>query len=300
MKSFRLTGLNIHDRRFCVSYPTGNPLLLASIGKVGIIQPVILLGGPPFSIVTGFKRVDAAIRLGRHAVPAVIMPDLSDREAVLYAIHDNLVRDMNVVEKALALDRMLTMGFSTEELYQVMELFGLSPHDRVLKTFIAVAYAEEALKSFIVSRNLSVNNIVGLLRFDVSEREILLAAMSSVHTTEGYLRDILRMAAIMKLREGRLDADALTGIEDADDLRKRLKRRIHPMLSSLEERWIGLRRGASLPPFTDIKIDPFFEKEYIDITIKAGAVEDVERALERLRRALEDGTLGSMLELAKG
>ena len=295
-----LDRINIHDRRFCVSYPAGNPLLLASIGEVGIIAPVLLVGSAPFSIVTGFKRVLAAELLGLPAVPAIVSEDLSEREAVLFAIHDNLVRGMNLVEKGLALDRMLTLGFTTEEVHGVMRLLGLSPHERLLTTLVAVAYAEEALKAFIVSRSLSVRNIEGLLRFEASERERLLAVLSSIHTTEGYLREILSMAAIMRLREGRIDFDVFSEITDADDLRRRLKQRIHPMLSALEERRDCVRREAMLPPHVDIKIDPFFEKEYIDIDIRAFSVKDVESALVRLRRALEDGTLGSMLELTKG
>jgi ParB-like chromosome segregation protein Spo0J len=295
-----LDRINIHDRRFCVSYPAGNPLLLASIGEVGIIAPVLLMGSAPFTIVTGFKRVLAAALLGLPGVPAIVGSDLSEREAVLFAIHDNLVRGMNLVEKGLALDRMLTLGFSTEEVHGVMRLLGLSPHERLLATLVAVAYAEEALKAFIVSRSLSVRNIEGLLRFEASERERLLVVLSSIHTTEGYLREILSMAAIMRLREGRIYFDVFSEITDADDLRRRLKRRIHPMLSALEERRDRVRREAMLPPHVDIKIDPFFEKEYIDIDIRAFSVKDVESALVRLRRALEDGTLGSMLELTKG
>ena len=295
-----LDRINIHDRRFCVSYPAQDPLLLASIKDVGVITPVLLAGSPPFSIVTGFKRVLAAAALGLSAVPAVVREDLSEREAVLFAIHDNLARGMNLVEKGLALDRMLAMGFAVDEVYGVMRLLGLSPHERLLKTLVAVAYAEEAARAFIVSRNLSVRNIEGLLRFEASERERLLAALTPIHTTEGYLRDILTMTAIMKLREGAIDFDLFTELGSTDDLKGRLKRRVHPMLTALEEKRERVRREAMLPAHVDIKIDPFFEKEYIDIGIRAFSAGDVESALERLRRALEDGTLGSMLELTKG
>jgi hypothetical protein len=68
----------------------------------------------------------------------------------------------------------------------------------------------------------------------------------------------------------------------------------------MQEKLEVLRRGCALPPGVDIKVDPSFEKEYIDINIRARDIEDVEQALEKLRKTMEDGSLGSMLELTKG
>ena len=129
--SIPLRKINIRDKRFRISYPSADEMLLSSIRKVGIIQPVVLLEGPPFSIVTGFRRVEAAKKLGLKEVPAVTVK-LSEKEGLLFAIHDNLHRGLNIIEKAHALEKMVSMGFSESEIYEVMALFSLGPHEKVL------------------------------------------------------------------------------------------------------------------------------------------------------------------------
>jgi hypothetical protein len=295
-----LDRINMADRRFSISCPAESASLLPSIRKAGIVEPVFLLDGPSFSLVSGFRRVEAARQLGLAKVPAIVASDMGEKEALLHAIHANLARGLNIVEKAIALHKMKGAGFPVEEVFGTMALLDCRPHERVLRTFLAIAEAEDGFKAFVVSRGLSLRNIEDFLRFDGTERAQLLSLFSSMHTTEGYLRDVLRLMALMKLKEGHIDFEALSGAGSADDLRERLKRRTHPMLTSLEERLEGLKRQIALPPGIDIRVDPFFEKEYIDIRIRTGDIRDLESALEKLRNTLEDGLLGSILELTKG
>jgi len=293
-----LERINTDDGRFSISYPAESPLLLQSIARVGIIEPILLLDGPAFEVVSGFRRIAAARTLGLTSVPAVVTA-MSEKDALLRAIHSNVMRGLNTVEKAHALSRMAGMDFLPEEMFGTMTLLGLKAHEKVLKTFLALAGAGEPLKSFVVSRNLSVTNIEGLMRFDEAEREGLLSLLAPIHTTEGFLREIFRMAALMRLKEGRIDFGGLSGAQNAEDLRRKLKARTYPTLTSMEEKLEALRRKCALPPGVDIKVDPSFEKEYIDINIRARDVKDVGQALEKLRKTMEDGSLGSMLELTK-
>ena len=303
MNSFEtitLDRIDLADRRFCISYPLSDPLLRESIAMVDIVTPVILLEGPPFSIIAGFKRVEAAHDLGLTSVPAMVTGIGDEKEALLRAVHDNLARGLNTVEKALALGKMAAMGFPEEELYAVMPLLGLAAHRKMLSAFLSIARTEEKFKAFILAKSLSLTNIEGLMRFEPAERSRLMDILSSVHTTEGYMRDVLRMAALEKLKAGSIDFDALSGLKNGDDLRRRLKTRIHPGLLSLEEKLVVLKHRSALPPHVDIKVDPFFEKEYIDISIRARTAGDVEHGLEILRRILDNGSLEDILELTKG
>jgi len=293
-----LERINADDGRFSISYPAESPLLLQSVAWVGIIEPVLLLDGPAFTVISGFRRIAAARALGLTSVPAIVTA-MSEKDALLRAIHGNVIRGLNPAEKASALAKMTGMDFPPEVVFGTMALLGLKAHEKVLNTFLALAGAGEALNLFVVSRNLSLTNIEGLMRFDEAERAGLLSLLTPIHTTEGFLREILRMAALLKLKEGRVDFEGLSGTQNADDLRRKLKARTYPKLTSMEERLEALRRKCALPPGVDIKVDPSFEKEYIDISIRARDVRDVEQALEKLRKTMEDGSLGSMLELTK-
>ena len=81
---------------------------------------------------------------------------------------------------------------------------------------------------------------------------------------------------------------------------KQLKKMAYPILTSLHEQLKDLRQASALPPNIDIKVDPFFEKEYIDIGIRAKNREDICQALEKLRRLTDDGILGRIFDLTKG
>ncbi len=300
LEKVAIDSLDANEKRFCISFPPKSTLLEDSIKRIGVIQPIILTGKPPYTIITGFRRIASALNLGIAMIPAIIMSKMDDRDALFVAIHDNLARGLNVVEKSHAVYKMEKMGFEAEEICDTMVLFGMGSHEKVRSTLSSLARSHERLKTFVVSRNLSLKNVDGLLLFDREEGEHLLALLEHIRTTEGSLREIIRMVALMRIKEGRIDFAALSGASTVDELRVILRKRIHPILTSLEERLAAARRRAALPPHVDIKVDPFFEKEYIDIGIRARGVEDVGSALEKLHKVLEDGSLGNILELTKG
>jgi hypothetical protein len=297
--SIPLRKINVRDKRFCISYPAHDAMLLSSIGKVGIIQPLVLLEGPPFSVVTGFKRIEAAKKLGMKEVPAVTAK-LNEKEGLLFAIHDNAHRGLNIIEKAHSLEKMVSMDFPESEIYQVMTLFSLGPHEKVLAHFLSISRAEELLKRFIIEHTLSMKNIEYMLLFEREERKKIITALTPTRLTESYLREILEMLHLVKIKKGRFNSAVLKNAGNAHELRTRLKRITHPRLSSLEKKLELIRKTSAMPPALDIRVDPFFEKEYIDIIIRAKSEKEIKKLLEKLYEVLQKGHIRSILELTKG
>jgi len=290
--------INIHDKRFCITYPLDDVTLYTSIQKMGIIQPVILLNTSPFIAVTGFKRLEIARQLGLKEIPAIAI-DITEQEALLFAIHDNIQRGLNLIEKAHAIERMLHIGFSSTEINETMKILGLQPHEKVLKTLIAIASAEEPLKRFMVVHNLSMKIISYLMRFEVEERTSIIDLLSSVHVTESTIREILELMNLLKIKQNKLPFETLNPAS-GQELVRQLKAITYPILTSLHQQLQELRQASALPPNIDIKVDPFFEKEYIDIGIRARNQEDINQALKILRRLNDDGILGRIFDLTKG
>jgi ParB family transcriptional regulator, chromosome partitioning protein len=297
--SIPLRKINASDKRFSISYPPVDELLLSSIKKVGIIQPVVLLETHPYTIVTGFRRVGAAKKLGLKEVPAVTVK-LGEKEGLLFAVHDNIHRCLNIIEKAHALDKMVSMGFPESEIYEVMGLFSLGPHEKVLAHLLSVARAEEPLKHFIFANALSMKNIDYILWFEKEERKKIIISLATTRLTESYLREILEILHLMKIKKGRFVSSVLKHAGNAQDLRTRLKKITHPRLSSLEKKFEEIRKSSTLPPALDIRVDPFFEKEYIDIIIRAKSEKETKELLEKLDEVLQKGHIRSILELTKG
>jgi hypothetical protein len=294
-----LRKINIRDNRFRISYPSADARLFSSIEKVGIIQPVVLLEGAPFTIVTGFRRLEAAKKLGLKEIPAVTTK-LSEKEGLLFAIHDNLHRGLNIIEKAAALEKMVSTGFTESDIFEVMALFSLGPHKKVLAHLLSIARAEELLKHFIFTNALSTKNIEYMLWFEKEERKRIITALATTRITESYLREILEMLHLMKIKKGRFVRGVLKYAGNAQELRTRLKKIIYPRLSSLEIKLEKIKKSSALPPVLDIRVDPFFEKEYIDIIIRAKSEKETKELLGKLEQVLRKGHIRSILELSKG
>jgi ParB/RepB/Spo0J family partition protein len=297
--SIPLRKINLRDTRFRISYPAHDGRLLASIGKVGIIQPVVLLEGPPLIIVTGFRRVEAAKRLGLKEIPAVTAK-INEKEGLSFAIDDNIHRGLNIIEKAHALRKMVSMGFLESEIFEVMTLFSLGSHEKILTHLISIADAEEPLKHFIIEHSLSMKNIEYMLWFEKEERKKIMTALAATRLTDSYLREILEMIHLMKIKKGRFIGGILKYAGNAQELRARLKKIIYPRLSSLEKKLEKIRKTSAMPPALDIRVDPFFEKEYIDITLRVKSEKETKALLEKLDEVLQKGHIRSILELTKG
>ena len=299
MKTIPLNDIDIDDRRFCISYPLEDEILTESIRKVGIVQPVLLLDASPLIVITGFKRIASAKKLGLTEVPAVIKRIGAD-EAILLSIHDNLGRGLNAVEKACALEKMVHAGFPRQGIFETMTLLSLKPHEKVLNNFVAIADAGEPLISFLVRHGVSMKNIEYLLGFDVQERNDIISLVTPLHLTESLLREILEMFVLTKIKKGAINFRGLRAAGDGRALKARLKKRNYPILSSMEKDLFTVKQRCALPPNIDIKVDPFFEKEYIDILLKIKSEDDVRASIEKLKEILEDGYIRSILELTQG
>ncbi len=94
--------------------------LAQSIREHGLIEPVVvrrLRGGDQFELIAGERRWRACQRAGVLEVP-VIVRDLSPKEAFELALIENIQReDLNAIELAEALDRLVAdHGYSQEDL----------------------------------------------------------------------------------------------------------------------------------------------------------------------------------------
>ncbi len=93
--------------------------LAESIRESGVVQPVVLRGDEGgYELLAGERRWRAAQRAGLHEIPAVIRNDLSESEATVLGLIENLQRES------------LTPMEAAAGLLQLGELFGLT-HEQI-------------------------------------------------------------------------------------------------------------------------------------------------------------------------
>jgi ParB family chromosome partitioning protein len=163
--------------------------LANSIRTQGIIQPLIVRpAGNQYEIIAGERRWQAAQLAGLSEVP-VIIRNIPDEAAIAMALIENIQReDLNPIEEALALDRLLdefgmthqqvadAVGKSRTSVTNLLRLLALPEevkimlesgllemgHARTLITLPPAAQLEAA--QVIVSRGLSVRETENMVR----------------------------------------------------------------------------------------------------------------------------------------
>jgi len=298
MERIPIQAIDTNDRRFCISYPLHNAQLATSIQKIGIIEPLLLLKRSPYAVISGFKRLEVAVMLRHSSVPAVIH-DITDKDAFLYAVHNNRIRGFNLVEKATAFERMFHFTLTPSETQEVITMLAIQSSEKIFKNLVGIANGENALKDFIVTYNLSMKNAEALLRFTPHERKDIMHILSSLHFTVSSLRETLELLTLMKIKQGAVDFSLIDHAKTMDEIRSILKRAMYPKLTTLGKRLQNIQKKCSLPPTIDIKVDPFFEKEYIDIWIRARKEQEVNDAVTKLMDLLKQGHIRGILELSK-
>lgn len=112
--------------------------LAESIEANGLMQPIVLRGiegSPPYDVIVGQRRFLAHKRLGRESIKAVFVGQVTDTEALILSLSENLLRqDMNRADIMKAVTKLYRELGHDE--YAVKDKLGLSI--RAIRDYISV------------------------------------------------------------------------------------------------------------------------------------------------------------------
>ena len=182
--------------------------LANSIAMQGIVQPIVVRHISPeqYEIVAGERRWRAAQLAGLQDVP-VIIKEMDDRTAMAIALIENIQReDLNVLEEAEALQRLLTEFEMTHQ--QVAEAVGKS-RTTVTNLLRLLELAPE-VKKMLINKQLEMGHARALLPL-TAEQQIMAARKitnesMSVRLVEKLVKDIQQPPKIQN-KNPTIDAD---------------------------------------------------------------------------------------------
>jgi ParB family chromosome partitioning protein len=182
--------------------------LANSIAMQGIVQPIVVrhISLEQYEIVAGERRWRAAQLAGLQEVP-VIVKEMDDRTAMAIALIENIQReDLNVLEEAEALQRLLTEFEMTHQ--QVAESVGKS-RTTVTNLLRLLELAPE-VKKMLVNKQLEMGHARALLPL-TAEQQIVAAQKitnegMSVRLAEKLVKDI-QLPPKMQAKNLTIDAD---------------------------------------------------------------------------------------------
>lgn len=167
--------------------------LANSIRTQGVIQPIIVraIENNHYEIIAGERRFRAAQLAQLSYIPAIIR-DITDETAMLMALIENIQRrDLNVIEEASALNRLMNEFNMTHQ--AVADAVGKSRANvtNILRLLKLSAYARELVET----EKLEMGHARALLTLDEKKQtdaaNTIIARGLSVRETESFIRKMM-------------------------------------------------------------------------------------------------------------
>ncbi len=166
--------------------------LKASIKEKGVLQPILVRPvGNEYEVVAGERRLRASRELNLKKVP-VIIKNITDREALVLALVENIQREeLNPIEEAQGFKRLIEEFNFTQE--TVADSVG---KDRTTVTnFLRLLKLPKEIQDFVASDKLSVGHARTLLSLDEKMQKKtaadIIAKGLSVRQVEAMVKKIL-------------------------------------------------------------------------------------------------------------
>jgi len=224
--------------------------------------------------------------------------------------------NISAVEKALALKKAIDLfGFEEEEVRrEIAPLVDVPPSKEVIRNYISLAEADEALKDAVHFGRFSASQAFLLLPFKAADRLALFNLLQNLsanfNETKEILRNISDLAKLQKrpikeilgLEEikGILPDETLSRRQKAENIRQILKKLRYPCLYETEEQLRKRIKALALNPAVHLAYDPSFEKEEITISLKVENENKLACALKSLQAALAAGKFAKIFSLLRG
>jgi ParB family chromosome partitioning protein len=246
--------------------------LAESIKAQGIMQPILVRAIPPnsngadYEIIAGERRFRAAMLAGLEAVP-VLVREVSDENAAVMALIENMQReDLNPLEEAKGLERLIKEFGLTHEAAATAVGRSRSAASNLMR----LLNLAEPVQALLVAGDIDMGHARCLLALDkatqITAGNQIVAKKMSVREAEGLVKKI---SAEFAVKPGRPKA------EKSRDLR-RIEEELADALSATVD--ITIRRRVRRNGQTE---------EQGVITIGFGSLDELNQLIERLKPSAE-------------
>ena len=245
--------------------------LVDSIKNVGLLNPPLLTrNNKKYTIVSGFRRIEACLRLAWSSVEARILDSDTHRlECIKYAITDNAFqRPLNLIEKSRSIDMLARFFKDNSSLAEELSAMGLPENRSIIKKNKNICYLSQTIQNGILSNTISLSTALELGRLPQDAGECFAKLFGLLKLSLNKQREIITLIEEIALREDISIMEVLAeyGLQkilsnkDLDrnqktrKIRNYLKQRRFPALTSAEKEFaehvkkLELGSGAKLIP----------------------------------------------------
>jgi ParB family chromosome partitioning protein len=264
IETVKLAGIDCTDNTYRITTATNIDDLTASIKKIGLLNPPLLLeNNSEYLIVCGFRRIEACRGLGWSQVEARILdPGTQEADCARIAVADNtLQRPLNLIEQSRSL--VLISGFIKDDvmLAQELSLLGLPENQSVIKKIEEICHLSRPIQRAILSDTISLAMALELGKLTPDVGAGFVELFENLKLSLNKQREIVTFVQEIALREEIavlevINDDRLQAILEQKDfdknqktrkIRSYLKQRRFPAITSAARAFEKLIKELGLP-----------------------------------------------------
>ncbi|MGB5990700.1 MAG: ParB/RepB/Spo0J family partition protein [Desulfobacterales bacterium] len=262
-KIVNLSQIDFSDDAFRITTEKQVDDLMRSINHVGIMHlPLLLKKETTYTIVCGFRRIEACRRLNWFKLEAMILEaDTMRLKCIKYAITDNAFqRPLNLIEKSRSIEMLFDFFKDINRLSEELSVLGLSEHPSMIKKLKGICHLPEPLQNSILSNTISLSMLLELAGMSWDDAKDFITLFNTLKLSLNKQREIVTMVKEIAIRE---DKSILQVIEEshlkkilmnedldknqkAHNIRIYLKQRRFPSIAVIEKSYEKYRQKLNL------------------------------------------------------
>ena len=302
-----LEKINLNIGPYTMSFDFDSWPLMESIKRVGLINCPILIkeDKPVFTIIAGFRRIQALKDLDITSIPCCILPEncLNPLDCLLLNLYENLaIREFNDIEKGMILLRLSQFFSDKEILKDYMPMLGLPSNEKDLELYKAlVDILEKDIKKALVQKRLTLQTAKLLLKLHTEARQAICKLLLKLNLSLNNQKQLIDTLHDISLNED----IAISDIIDTPDIARiyldvnlnvpqkgravlaYLRSRRYPILTKAETVFKKNIARLKLPKGSTLSAPQYFEASNFRLEILFEDGNDLTEKLARLS-ALKD------------
>ena len=313
LQKVKLNKVDLADNTFRITTCTDLDKLVLSIEKLGLLHPPVLKTNPAgYTIICGFRRVAACMRLGWDNVWARILKESFNRfELAQLTIADNASqRSLNLLETSRAVKLLTDACTDQKQLKKTLQDLDLpyipSAAAKVIKLCQLPLKIQEGIlaDTFNMSMALELGqldpeagealvDLFGLLKVGLNkQRELLLLLKEIAKREDISITQLIAEKAFQKI----LQNEKLDRAVKRQKIRRYLRQRRYPSISRAEKKYEKLVKQLKLGSHISLIPPKEFEGMTYMMTLRFDNHKELHQLKTKLEKIIHHPSLGEILE----
>jgi ParB family chromosome partitioning protein len=301
-----LDVIDLDDMNFRLSYGFDLGFLKQSIDRVGLINRPVLRKMPDdrYQIICGYKRILALRELGVSSVACkLVAAETTDEACLLLSLYDAVAhRELNPIEKSLALNRLLCYYSEEKVTRDFLPLLKLQPHITQFRAYQPLCLLHQEIQQAIIGGIIDVHSAISLARLDRETMACLAHLLTNLRLSVSKQAEVVNSVIEVGLRDGVspqtvtgdreirsiLTNDKLNRPQKGDAVLRWLREKRYPQLTAKEKQVKAMLSTLKLPGGVSIAPPPFFEDNRYCLSVYFTGWQALQERLDELETIITD------------